>query len=387
MGGESEGGGEDGRLGFFGVCWTIFFFGVTLVWLVRIISNPVKAFGDNWRGLWEGWKAAIDLVVALAPVLGMAIGVVLALAAATALVALAASIRRLHRPRVFVSYHHPLEAQAKALADALETAGMRPLRVRFQNKPEHDRLLEEIYGMARRADFVVCFPGTVPSFVETEVGVASACGKPIVFILPENNKGLPDTGYRSYPVMSTALAQADGYEKVIAFIRHLWGSPSATWRLLARITPPPVEVLVWALVVLMLPLLVVVIGTMAWSLTYTFANFHDQAFAKAFRNGGLMLLILAMAVSFAVLFVASSPVVAIGYRWTTRWTLQRRINKGDYSYTVFKPLLAGCGLGDLNACFFEIAPPSRHDIAPTAKARGSRKPPGDPAREGEDYDE
>jgi hypothetical protein len=138
--------------------------------------------------------------------------------------------------RVFISFHHTLEADASALDDALAKSGLSGLRLPFDPNAEHNELVASVQRHLRRCDAVVCLPGPVPSFVESEVLAASTLGKAIVFVVNSNSSRLPNTALYGYPAFDLQALQTREYRPLISLLRLTHGS-WREWRALLGYTP------------------------------------------------------------------------------------------------------------------------------------------------------
>lgn len=138
------------------------------------------------------------------------------------------------RALVFISYQHDLESIANGLKEAMTRAWIVPDMLAFEDR-EHDTMLDRIQRGITEADVVICLPGNSPSFVESEVFLASGLKKPMLFVLSaDQGARLPNTAKKGYPLFDMeALRRADwlpiarfaSYLSGDArFIVHLYGS-------------------------------------------------------------------------------------------------------------------------------------------------------------------
>jgi hypothetical protein len=134
--------------------------------------------------------------------------------------------------KVFLSYHHSNYHQVLDFAASLRNAGFNPLFVEFTTTPQHDKLLDEIYIKIEIADFVICFPGLEPSFVESEISAAIAGKKPIFIILPQRNNGAPNTSQKSYPALTLENLQREQFASIFSILDYLYGDWRNTVKLL-----------------------------------------------------------------------------------------------------------------------------------------------------------
>jgi len=129
---------------------------------------------------------------------------------------------RLRRPvtTVFVSYEHRREASAAEVEQALRREGLRVRRLPFLEEVDHDQLLDAVHAGVRGCDVVVCIPGQRSSFVDVEVAMAFALGKPMFFVLdPAAGTRLPNTAKKGYPLFDENALRAGGHRVLAAFAR------------------------------------------------------------------------------------------------------------------------------------------------------------------------
>lgn len=161
-----------------------------------------------------GARAGMLLVPGLAvTTIGLALGTLLVL-----------GIRR----RVFVSFHHSLEPVAVELTTALTKAGLVVRRIPFDPAHQHDQLLAKVQAELRRCDALVCLPGPVASFVESEVLTASTMRKLIVFIVGDEDPRLPNTALYGYPTFRLDRTRRRRFEPVGQLLLLGLGSLRAT---------------------------------------------------------------------------------------------------------------------------------------------------------------
>jgi len=136
------------------------------------------------------------------------------------------------RARVFISFQHERDCIAGALACELKRSGIAPVRLPFEEDPEHGKLLDQVKQAIRDCDVFVCLPGRRPSFVESEVMMAFGLEKPIVFVLIESDTPrLPNTAKKCYPMFALERLQLGGSRILANFCSYL----AADWRSTVRL--------------------------------------------------------------------------------------------------------------------------------------------------------
>lgn len=142
-----------------------------------------------------------------------------------------------HRECFFI-FHHSNYSQVIEFATILRNAGFNPLLVEFRSTPQHDALLDEIYAKIGLSDFVICFPGLEPSFVEAEIAAAITGKKPIFIILPHLNRGAPNTSQKSYPTLILEKLRMEQFASIFAFLHYLYGD----WRNTVKLLYVPINI-------------------------------------------------------------------------------------------------------------------------------------------------
>jgi hypothetical protein len=145
------------------------------------------------------------------------------------------SLLRKPRTRVFISFEHEREPIADMLANEMTKAGMSAEKHPFVKSPGHNILLRKLRQGIRDCDIFVCVPGIRPSFVDSEVFLASGLHKPIVFVLIEAEAPhVPNTALYGYPVFSWERLQRlrrAGFRVLASFCSYL----AADWRSTVRV--------------------------------------------------------------------------------------------------------------------------------------------------------
>jgi len=275
-----------------------------------------------------------------------------------------ASLRR-RRARVFISYQREMWNYASALAEVLKRSGVEPLIVPFQSDVEHDQLLDRIYFHIDQADFVVCFPGLRPSFVEHEVAAAVSRKKPIFIILPRRNAGAPNTAQHSYPVLCLERLLVNNFQPLVELIHYLRGDMGQTLRLYFTPTRLPTlaqavggtigYLMVAAVAVLSLP------GYFKHLPQRLLLNVEVSGYVAGVGVGASLVifaawLMLALTGNFAVGGIATIRNRAMAIRQT-----RRLLRDGSYSYPVLRQLFRPTkGLLRLLKPFFCKPPQAYH---------------------------
>lgn len=132
------------------------------------------------------------------------------------------AVVRARRPvaTVFISYEHRREATAAAVEHAFGRAGLLAHRLPFLDEVVHDELLDAVRSGVHGCDVFVCVPGDRSSFVDVEVSMAFALGKPMVFVLDAaSGSRLPNTAKKGYPLFDERALRARNYTVLVAFVR------------------------------------------------------------------------------------------------------------------------------------------------------------------------
>ena len=101
--------------------------------------------------------------------------------------------------RVFVSFAHSREEQARVIEERMRAEGLEVTRMPFNDAATHTTLLTQIRLQLRRCDAVICLPGSQTSFVDGEILAASTMNKAIVFVVEADSSRLPNTALYGYP--------------------------------------------------------------------------------------------------------------------------------------------------------------------------------------------
>jgi hypothetical protein len=136
------------------------------------------------------------------------------------------------RARVFISFQHDRESIAERLADAMAELGVSPSKLPFVENPDHDALLDKVRQEISNCNVFVCIPGNRASFVENEVSMAFALGKPLLFISVEADSArIPNTAKKGYPIFVLERVQREGLRTFVNFCSYL----AADWRSTVRL--------------------------------------------------------------------------------------------------------------------------------------------------------
>lgn len=132
------------------------------------------------------------------------------------------AVVRVRRPvaTVFISYEHRREATAAAIEHAFGRSGLLAHRLPFRDDVVHDELLDAVHAGVHGCDVFVCVPGDRSSFVDVEVSMAFALGKPMVFVLDAaSGARLPNTAKKGYPLFDESALRARSYAVLVSFAR------------------------------------------------------------------------------------------------------------------------------------------------------------------------
>jgi hypothetical protein len=247
---------------------------------------------------------------------------------------------------VFISYHHDLVATVETLRLSLERAGCVVVWIPFASAAEHDALLDRIYDGIRGCDFLICFPGGQPSFVEAEVAVAIGLHKPIIIVLPTNHTGAPNTSHKSYPALVLEKLQDQEFGPLVSFIRYLHGDWRATLELIKLGTDPPGWATAPLMAIIALEFGLLIAGFVAIFVlsvvnlgsfdVFGLTSVIDRLFTLIWFGGFYLIVTVAL---LAVPIFLLGSVSAIGYRLRAMLIVRRRVKQGTYSYELLRPLL------------------------------------------------
>ena len=207
--------------------------------------------------------------------------------------------------------------------------------VPFLADASHDEILDDIYTRIRAADFIVCIPGTRPSFVDAEIAYAIALNKPIMLVV-RTGHGIPNTAHRSYPCLSLEILRSYSFAPLIRFICYLHGNWRATlalysdfpsWILSAVMAFPLYSCFLAMLVgsvVKILHLLSILV-----SLEYAVGRFTVAGW-------GVVFVVAAWLTAFMFVGVAGWGVMQVISRWGARRYCRRRMAFGEYNLSTLK---------------------------------------------------
>jgi hypothetical protein len=106
-------------------------------------------------------------------------------------------------PRIFISYKHLYESNARELKKAFEAANFRVEFLEFEAEAKHDQVIHQVQQKIRRSNGVVVIPDAQKSsFVDAEIMAATALRKPVVILRHTDQQKLPDTAYSGFPVFN-----------------------------------------------------------------------------------------------------------------------------------------------------------------------------------------
>jgi hypothetical protein len=270
-------------------------------------------------------------------------------------------------PRIFLSYHHSNYQQILDLAATLRQVRLKPSFVEFSNKPEHDMLLDDIHDRLGLSDFVICFPGPDPSFVESEIFHAIGIEKPIFIVLPKHHCGSPNTAQKSYPALIQEKLESENYNSLIAFITYLYGNWWSTTKLLCDVRDYNQAQISIGLRPLVPVLMLLGIAVLFGELIITVAQFVAVLLTSGWGvalfemlEDYLVMILLAGIPSLFLCFAVLALLGGIWARWRARWIVRRKLTRGTYSLDSLKQLL---GDSPFLTAFWPEAPQAHHEIA------------------------
>lgn len=337
------------------------------------IVNILLNFGQYMDGFGGGFKDAFTSTHSIFPKLvlpAIAISLTLLfLGGVTLFAALLLSSLRRRTPNVFLSYHHSMLSDVGPLAKTLRTHGFRPLYVPFETAPEHDALLDQIYSLIQRADFVLCLPGPSPSFVESEISAAIVRKLPVFFLLLQSHSGIPNTANHSYPVLRLDYLRKVAYAPLVKLIEYMHGRPTTTFRLYFTPTRPPKTTLAAHRVVgfSMAALIVITSFAAMFSRVYEILtlNASVEGYIIGYSLGCFALALASWLVLTKTGQIALGGIAAVRNRSQALKQIRRFLSNGEYSYCVLRPLFRQTkGLLLLLRPFFRDAQLAHHEIYP-----------------------
>jgi TPR repeat protein len=132
------------------------------------------------------------------------------------------NVTRWRRARIFVSYQHAFENIASIVEVRFGKTSIIPIKLPFVDSPDHNSLLDSVKAGISKADLIVCIPGEKPSFVEHEVAMAFALGKPLLFFTTsESLSRIPDTAKHGYPVVNLFSLDEGGWSTFVALCLYI----------------------------------------------------------------------------------------------------------------------------------------------------------------------
>ena len=157
------------------------------------------------------------------------------------------------RVRVFISFQHDREHQAREVENRLRAEGFQVLRLPFESIADHTALLTRVRHLLRHCDAVVCLPGARASFVEAEILAASAMNKLIIFVVEADSSRLPNTALYGYPVFRLQKLVVRQYRPLASLIKLACGGLAESGRLVGNVSNlwsifPSASACIWCLV-------------------------------------------------------------------------------------------------------------------------------------------
>jgi hypothetical protein len=278
--------------------------------------------------------------------------------------------------RVFLSYHHSNYAQVIDFAMSLRRSGFDPLFVEFMSAPQHDALLDDIYKKIEVSDFFVCFPGLEPSFVEAEISAAISAKKPIFIILPQCNRGAPNTSQKSYPALILEKLRIEQFASVFAILNYLYGD----WRNTIKVFCGSIKVFgtwienpAWPKLVKIIfhaPFYVLVIAFVGFAslkasefiaFVLPFIGFEWSDFFVLLQMQFVFVVIIPSFAGTILMWNVGGVLAASWVRWRARLVIRRQIEQGTYSFHSLTKLFDD-DLAYFLSAFFKDPPKAHHEV-------------------------
>lgn len=346
-------------------------------WLLSHISRDA----DAQRAVGQTWLAVSQ---AVQPHRVMSVGLVAAsVAVVLAAVLLPPVVALLVRPRarVFISFHHGREADAQALQQAMEHAGIATSRMPYSADARHQEVVGTPIDGIRRCHLFVCLPGTAASFVDHEVYAATAVEKPIAFVVSEQSGTLPDSADKRYPVFRLEALRKGGHAQLVQFLRHVAGDFRSTLAVVGEaLRHPAISVpAVWMGLVLG----VATLGLFGTSLLRIWAQSDAlltrlPAHAGEVRGAafaGAVWLFLLSALAFVALAYAGLVLGRLVAQFRARARMRRASAQAAFRRDDWVGLVPGLTRGQpLYEALFDAAPPAHHEQRPGAPPPRRRAP-------------
>lgn len=294
------------------------------------------------------------------------------LGASVALITISGTVWR--RPRVFVSFEHELEPIANELAAALERAGLDVERLPFNTEAKHDTVIEAVRRALMRCDAMVCIPGTRPSFVESEVLVASTLQRLIIFVVSRESPRMPNTALYGYPVFVLEKIRNRDYRELASALKIGCGSWLEWWRYLygAR---KPFEIFSSLRLAAMLTLLFGLLSAVSGALLAAYVTGYEAAHQFLIDYPGVVWGLIHSGKVVPLLMViglcTGGLLVAIGAR-EARNVLRQHTITGQMTFSILRRALSGTPAGRrVLVCLLREPPLAHHERDTESRSGGA----------------
>lgn len=339
-------------------------------------SDRLSLMDAVFIGVPKGWAIASPMLATS----GVAIGIIAAFCVILLVVPLlVARVARHSQQTVFISYHNSKQELALRLSQVLALNGFGAQFLPFDPVAEHDELLRRIDQALATSQFVVCFPGDQPSFVEAEVLAAAAASKSIVFVVDYPEGRIPNTAAKTYPVVTTQGVVTADFEPLVELLRYLYGGwketltlyflPNAPVDSLKRLNDMAIAIVFTCVGLLFFMLWFG--GLTAFALEYFFSESFKVSVMVILFAG--MFCLIGLALTIGLLELLTNAVSGIVRRQRAATAARQAIRSGNCTDAMLRSAFAPAALETSKVGFLAVLWPNRplaHHEAGTAPARG-----------------
>ncbi len=193
--------------------------GITIV--VTSILGLARAVFE-FGGFWQALKASFEGTVSTLWYVVMVLTTGLAVFTLLLLVSLVFS--RWRRVSVFVSYSSEDECRAEDVARRLSNLGIKGIFIP-SSICRHDDVIGQIRTGLRQCSVFMAFPANRLGFYEAEILAACVAGKPVILLIGSEERQLPNTAFRGYPVFDLDALDEQAFLPLKHFVEcvtHHW---------------------------------------------------------------------------------------------------------------------------------------------------------------------
>lgn len=310
----------------------------------------------------QGWAIALPILTTSGAVIAAIVAVC---AVPLILPVLVASVAKRSIPTVFISYHNSRQQLALRLSEVLELNGLKTWFLPFDPAATHDELLQRVDRALGASQFVVCFPGDQPSFVEAEVLAAAAVSKSIIFVADYPNGRIPNTASKTYPVVTTQGVVTADFTPLVELLRYLYGGwketltlyslPNSPLKSLKRCTDVASAIL--GICVALLFSILWVGGLTAFALEYFFPESSKISAMIVFCTG--MFSLMAITLAIGVFELLTNGVSGVVRRQRAATAARQAIRSGNCTDAMLRAAFEPATQGESTVDFLSVLWPSR----------------------------